>query len=279
MRFPPDLRTRNRPDILVTCDLVVIAVPAALMRSNLERVQPFIRPGVPVVCATKGIEPESGKLMPEVMADGGLRPEQVCVVSGPNFSVEIAAGLPAATVVAAERRDVAAAAQAAFSSERFRVYTSDDVTGVAFGGALKNVVAIACGISDGLGYGQNAKAALMTRGLAEITRLGLACGARATTFLGLAGIGDMIATCESDLSRNRRLGLGDRRRPLARRSHSRGRRCCGGGGDDARGADAGIGARGRDADRVGAAGGAVRGKPPRESMMDLMRRATKAEFG
>jgi glycerol-3-phosphate dehydrogenase (NAD(P)+) len=206
LRFPPALRIRNRPDVIAGCELVAVAVPAASMRANLRRIQPFVRPGVPVVCATKGIEVETALTMPEVMASEGLQPQQVCVLSGPNFSTEIAAGLPAATVIAGADAAVAAA-RAAFSSDRFRVYVSSDVAGVALGGALKNIVAIACGISDGLGLGQNAKAALMTRGLAEIARLGAACGASQATFMGLAGVGDLIATCESDLSRNRRFGL------------------------------------------------------------------------
>jgi glycerol-3-phosphate dehydrogenase (NAD(P)+) len=145
--------------------------------------------------------------MSELLAQSGLAAAQICALSGPNFSAEIAAGLPAATVVAGKDRRHVETVRDALISERFRVYTSDDLVGVQLGGALKNVVGIACGISDGLGSGQNAKAALMTRALAEIARLGVACGAKAVTFLGLAGIGDLIATCESDLSRNRRLGL------------------------------------------------------------------------
>ena len=207
LKFPAGLLLRNRPDVVAGCEIVVIAVPAASIRANVARVQPFIRPSATVVCATKGIEPETTLRMSEVLAECGLAPEQVCAISGPNFSEEIAAGLPAATVIAGPDASRVAAARDAFSSERFRVYASDDLAGVELGGALKNIVAIACGISDGLGMGQNAKAALMTRALAEITRLGIACGARAITFLGLAGVGDLIATCESDLSRNRRLGM------------------------------------------------------------------------
>jgi glycerol-3-phosphate dehydrogenase (NAD(P)+) len=207
LRFPDGLRTRNRPDVAVEADMVVIAVPAHALRDNIDRLQPFIRPGTTVVSAAKGIEPGSGLRMSEVIAAGGVRPEQVCALSGPNFSAEIAAGLPAATVVAGSDPARVALTQAAFMSERFRVYSSTDVIGVELGGALKNVAAIACGIADGLGCGENSKAALMTRALAEIARLGVACGARAGTFLGLSGIGDLIATCGSGLSRNRRLGL------------------------------------------------------------------------
>jgi glycerol-3-phosphate dehydrogenase (NAD(P)+) len=187
--------------------MIVLAVPAASLAWNFEQVLPHIDGEASLLSATKGIEPESGHRMSEVIAAAGLDAARILVISGPNFSAEIAAGLPAATVIAGRDPGRASEAQAMLMSPAFRVYTSDDVAGVELGGALKNIVAIACGISDGLGSGQNAKAALMTRALAEMTRLGLACGARPFTFLGLAGMGDLIATCESDLSRNRRLGL------------------------------------------------------------------------
>jgi glycerol-3-phosphate dehydrogenase (NAD(P)+) len=145
--------------------------------------------------------------MSEVIETFGLEQERILVLSGPNFAAEIARGLPAATVIAGGDGARTRAAQALLNGPSFRVYTSDDVPGVELGGALKNVVAIACGLSDGLGYGENAKAALITRSLAEITRLGVAAGARAMTFLGLAGMGDLVLTCGSNLSRNRRLGL------------------------------------------------------------------------
>jgi glycerol-3-phosphate dehydrogenase (NAD(P)+) len=207
LRFPPNLVVEDSWSAVQGSDLVVLAVPAASLRTNLEAAMPFMKPDMTVLSAVKGIEAGSGMTMSQVIASRGLDPGQVCVLSGPNLSEEIAAGKPAATVIAGADAARRQAAQAAFTSERFRVYTSDDVVGVELGGALKNIVAIASGISDGLGSGQNAKAALMTRALAEITRLGVACGARATTFLGLSGIGDLIASCESDLSRNRRLGL------------------------------------------------------------------------
>ncbi|HXH21200.1 MAG TPA: NAD(P)H-dependent glycerol-3-phosphate dehydrogenase [Dehalococcoidia bacterium] len=207
LRFPPNLIVEDSWSASRGSDLVLLAVPAASLRTNLEAAMPFIKRDMTVLSAVKGIEAGSGMTMSQVIASRGLDPGQVCVLSGPNLSEEIAAGKPAATVIAGADAARRQAAQAAFTSERFRVYTSDDVVGVELGGALKNIVAIASGISDGLGSGQNAKAALMTRALAEITRLGVACGARATTFLGLSGIGDLIASCESDLSRNRRLGL------------------------------------------------------------------------
>jgi glycerol-3-phosphate dehydrogenase (NAD(P)+) len=207
LKFPAGLRLRHRPDVIAASEIVVIAVPSGALRDNCARVQPFVRPSSTVVCATKGIEPDTGLRMSEVLGACGVSGGQVCVLSGPNFSAEIGAGLPAATVIAGPDVERVSAARDAFMSDRFRVYTSEDVAGVEIGGAVKNVVAIACGISDGLGMGQNAKAALMTRALAEIARLGEACGARPMTFLGLAGVGDLIATCESDLSRNRRLGI------------------------------------------------------------------------
>jgi glycerol-3-phosphate dehydrogenase (NAD(P)+) len=207
LRFPDGLDVESHPGRLRDAEIVVMAVPAASVPANAALLRPHVQPTATVVSATKGIEPETGALMSDLLVAAGIDPGQVCALSGPNFSAEIAAGLPAATVVAGAKRERVRAVQAAFMSDRFRVYASDDLAGVELGGALKNVVAIACGISDGLRSGQNAKAALMTRALAETTRLGVACGARPMTFLGLAGIGDLIATCESDLSRNRRLGL------------------------------------------------------------------------
>jgi glycerol-3-phosphate dehydrogenase (NAD(P)+) len=160
-----------------------------------------------VLSAIKGIDPDSGRRVSETIAAAGIDAARLLVLSGPNFAKEIARGLPAATVIAGSDEARVRQAQAWLNGPKLRVYASDDVAGVELGGALKNVVAIACGISDGLGYGENAKAALITRALAEIARLGAAMGARPLTFLGLAGMGDLILTCESDLSRNRRFGL------------------------------------------------------------------------
>jgi glycerol-3-phosphate dehydrogenase (NAD(P)+) len=145
--------------------------------------------------------------MSQVIESFGIETERIVVLSGPNFAGEIAAGLPAATVVAGSDGRRVREAQTLFNGQTFRVYTSDDPVGVELSGALKNLIAIACGLSDGLGYGENAKAALITRGLAEITRLGVAAGAQPLTFLGLAGIGDLVLSCGSSTSRNRRLGL------------------------------------------------------------------------
>lgn len=204
LAFPTSLNASADVAPASDSELVVIGVTSSSLRGNLERVASHISPAATVLSAVKGVEPETALRMSEIIASAGIDEARLAVLSGPNFAGEIASGLPAATVVAGHD---AAKVQALLTGPTFRVYTSDDVAGVELGGALKNVVAIACGISDGLGYGENAKAALITRALAEITRLGVAAGARPLTFLGLAGIGDLILSCESDISRNRRLGL------------------------------------------------------------------------
>jgi glycerol-3-phosphate dehydrogenase (NAD(P)+) len=207
LRFPANLAVTSDPDAVYNAELVVLAVPSDSLRANLTRLAPAFAPDASVLSAVKGIEPDSCLRMSEVIQAFGVQEGRVLALSGPNFAAEIAAGLPAASVVACRNTDRARQAQAMLTSAGFRVYTSEDIAGVELGGALKNVVAIACGLSDGLGYGENARAALITRGLAEITRLGVAAGARPLTFLGLAGIGDLLLTCTSNLSRNRRLGL------------------------------------------------------------------------
>jgi glycerol-3-phosphate dehydrogenase (NAD(P)+) len=186
---------------------VIVAVPSGSLTANLDLLAPQLGTAATVVSAVKGIEVASGRRMSQVMAARGIGSDRIVVLSGPNFAGEIALGRPAATVVAGSDAARVAFVQTLLNGPAFRVYTSDDVVGVEIGGALKNVVAIACGMSDGLGFGENAKAALITRALAEITRLGVALGARPLTFLGLAGMGDLVSSCFSDLSRNRRLGL------------------------------------------------------------------------
>jgi glycerol-3-phosphate dehydrogenase (NAD(P)+) len=207
LRFPDGLQISIDPEALATAELIVLAVPSASLRTNLTRLAPAFAPEATLLSAVKGIEAETCLRMTEVVASFGVEPERLLALSGPNFAGEVAGGLPAATVIAGTNEARAKQAQALFNGPAFRVYTSDDVIGVELGGALKNVVAVACGLSDGLGYGENAKAALITRSLAEITRLGVTAGAKALTFLGLAGLGDLVLTCQSDLSRNRRLGL------------------------------------------------------------------------
>lgn len=185
-------------------DGVVVAVPTQTVGANLG--DPMWNRDLPVLCAAKGIEVKSRRLLPDVITSLGWTADRVSVLSGPNLAREIGRGLPAASVVASLSLSEAARWQSALMSARFRVYASQDVTGVALAGALKNVVAIAAGTATELGHGTNAVAAVVTRGLAEITRLGAALGADPLTFQGLAGVGDLTATCFSPLSRNQRLG-------------------------------------------------------------------------
>ena len=202
--FPPTLTASAEDEALSEAALVCLAVPSGTMSDNLVRYAPAIRPDAMVVSATKGIDLTSGLRMSELIA-AALPGRGYAVLSGPNLSREVAAGLPSTTVIAS-KDERASSARAAFHSSSFRVYASDDVVGVELGGALKNIVAVAGGITDALAYGDNAKAAVITRGLAEITRLGVACGADPLTFQGLAGVGDAVASSYSRLSRNRRLG-------------------------------------------------------------------------
>jgi glycerol-3-phosphate dehydrogenase (NAD(P)+) len=187
--------------------IVLAVLPSQRMRDGLRPLRDHLASDAMVVSCAKGFEIGTLVRMTEVVvAATGLAPERVCALSGPNLAAELAAGLPASTVIASTDLATAERAQVALNSIRLRVYTSDDVVGVEFGGALKNVVAIGAGAADGLELGQNAKAAFMTRGLAEIIRLGVAAGANPLTFGGLSGLGDLIATCESPLSRNRSFG-------------------------------------------------------------------------
>ena len=194
-------------DTLKSSDFILIAVPSAGFRSVLQRICSQIGISFNLICASKGLEPGSAKFLHQV-ADEEL-PEQgsIAVLSGPSFASEVARGLPTAVTVASENVEYARTVVKLFHCPRFRAYTSNDVIGVELGGSIKNVLAIAAGISDGLGYGANARAALITRGLAEIMRLGMKLGGRQETFMGLAGVGDLVLTCTDDQSRNRRLGL------------------------------------------------------------------------
>lgn len=207
--LPREIELRaDLPEIVRTTRDLLVAVPSHAFRATVAAVQPHLKPGAAVAWATKGLEPGSGRLLGEV-AEELLGPSAaLAIISGPTFAGEIARGLPAALTVAAKDPVIAERAAAWLRSERVRVYTSDDVAGVQLGGAIKNVMAIAAGISDGLGFGANARAALVTRGLAELTRLGVAMGGRRETFMGLTGAGDLILTCTDNSSRNRRVGLG-----------------------------------------------------------------------
>ena len=207
--FPDSLQIADDPSkALPGAAIVVIAVPSDRLRENVLRIGAHISAETVVVSATKGLELPSGLRMSQVLAEElpSQASSSICSLSGPNLAKEIAQGKLATTVVASESPEAAERAQAALLSSRFRVYTSDDLVGVELGGALKNIVALGAGICDGLEFGDNAKAAFVTRGLAEIARLGVAAGAQPLTFAGLAGLGDLIATCASRLSRNRHVG-------------------------------------------------------------------------
>jgi glycerol-3-phosphate dehydrogenase (NAD(P)+) len=189
--------------------IVLCVVPSKFARSLYRRTLPYLDPQTTFVSATKGIEHGSLLRMSELMADV-IRPQfepKIAVLSGPTFAKEVARGEPAAVVIAADDAATAAFVQEAFSGPTFRLYTNADPVGVEVGGALKNVIAIAAGVVQGLGLGNNTQAALITRGLAEITRLAVAMGAQPTTTAGLAGLGDLVLTCNGELSRNRRVGI------------------------------------------------------------------------
>ena len=258
-------------------DLVVFAVPSHVMRQVCERAARHVSASSLVVSVAKGIEAESLLRMSEVIREI-VHPERLAVLSGPSHAEEVARGIPTAVVAASEDSENARRSQDLFMTERFRVYTSPDIAGVELGGALKNVIAIAAGVCDGIGFGDNTKAALITRGLAELSRLGVALGGRPETLAGLSGMGDLIVTCASRWSRNRgvgeRLGRGEKIDRIvggmamvaegvrtARAAHRLARRS---------GVDTPI------MDNVYAV--LYEGKDPREAVPDLMTRSPKAEF-
>jgi glycerol-3-phosphate dehydrogenase (NAD(P)+) len=186
---------------------LLVVVPSHAFREVLERVKPLLRPGQRVAWATKGFELATGKLPHEVADEVLGASVPTAVLSGPTFAKEVGTGLPSAMTVASRDEAYALALARSISDENFRAYASGDMTGVEVGGAVKNVLAIGAGISDGLGFGANTRVALITRGLAEMMRLGVALGAERETFMGLAGLGDLVLTCTDDQSRNRRCGL------------------------------------------------------------------------
>ena len=204
--LPPNVRVATDDGFLAEPHrLFIMAVPSAHLRSVLKLLAPVLHPGAAILSAVKGIEEGTHRRMSEVI-DEELPGRRLAVLSGPNLAREIAAGKPASSVVASLDADLAMELATLIGSDRFRVYTNSDVIGVELCGALKNVVALAAGMVDGLGFGDSAKAGIVTRGLAEMTRLGVAAGANPMTFSGLAGVGDLIATCMSPLSRNRQAG-------------------------------------------------------------------------
>jgi glycerol-3-phosphate dehydrogenase (NAD(P)+) len=186
---------------------VLLAVPSSGFRELLLRLAPLLPPQVRLCWATKGFELDTGLLPNEVAHEVLGSGRAVAVLSGPTFASEVGAGLPSAMTIASPDADYAERLARDLSSSSFRAYTSTDITGVEVGGAVKNVLAIGAGLSDGLGFGANTRVALITRGLVEMTRLGVALGARRETFMGLAGLGDLVLTCTDDHSRNRRFGL------------------------------------------------------------------------
>ena len=207
--IPPGLAVTGDCAAVGDAEIVVSVVPSEFLRSTLGRIRPHLHPGQIIVSATKGVENRSFLRMSEViaacLAEAGLK-LAVGAFSGPSFALEVAQGQPTAVTVAFKDAAIAARIQAELSSEALRLYTSTDVIGVELGGALKNVIAIAAGVAAGVGLGYNSAAALMTRGIAEITRLAVACGARRETLAGLSGVGDLVLTCTGSLSRNRTVG-------------------------------------------------------------------------
>lgn len=203
-----DVQT-DLPAAVAGAELLVVAVPSHAVRELGETLAPLLNDAPLLVSTSKGIEPTTLQTMSSVLADtlSKASTNNVSILSGPSFAAEVARGLPTAVTVAARDHTVAKKVQTAFSAPTFRMYTTTDVTGVEIGGAVKNVIALAVGVSDGLDYGHNARAALITRGMAEVVRLARRLGARAQTVSGLSGMGDLILTCTSDLSRNRSVGL------------------------------------------------------------------------
>ncbi|MBO67897.1 MAG: glycerol-3-phosphate dehydrogenase [Acidiferrobacteraceae bacterium] len=217
VRYLPDFMlpenvvpTSRLSSVLNQTKKIVIAVPSTAFRSTLLQLRENIsaQSEYHFCWGTKGLEASSGALMSEVFDDVIGQDMHKAILSGPSFAQEVAAGLPTAMTVASNRSVETESFAVWFRNDRTRIYTSEDLIGVQIGGAVKNVMAIASGVSDGLGFGSNARAALITRGLAEMIRLGVALGAQAQTFVGLTGIGDLVLTCTDDSSRNRRLGIG-----------------------------------------------------------------------
>jgi len=208
-KFPDGIKvTADTSEALDRAEAVILAVPSQTMRTNIRAIKKFLKNPVLVVSAAKGLELGSSKRMSEVIAeevDRSLR-YNICVLSGPNLYREILKGLPASSVIAAEKEDVANRAQKLLTAPNFSIFIQHDIIGVELGGTLKNIIAIGAGMIDGLGYGDNAKAAFITRGLTEMSALSLAMGASPLTLSGLSGLGDLIATCASSLSRNHFVG-------------------------------------------------------------------------
>ena len=208
--IPSGISVTNDPgEALADSKAVILAIPSQTMRQNIRIIKPHLARSMVIASAAKGLEIGTNRRMSQVIAeevDSKLK-HNICVLSGPNLAREVLMGLPAATIAASENQEAARTLQRILTTPNLCVYTHTDVIGVELGGAFKNIIALGAGIADGLGYGDNAKAAFMTRGLTEISALGVSLGAHPLTFSGLAGLGDLIATCSSPLSRNHYLGV------------------------------------------------------------------------
>ncbi len=202
--IPKEIKWTSCPADVKDADLVVLVVPSRFVRSTLQTFKPHLPENALIVSATKGLDEATHQRMSEVAFD--VLGRNTAILSGPSHAEEVARGVPTAVTIAGKEFQALEKIQSAFSGKTFRVYTSDDIIGVELGGTLKNIIAVAAGILDGIGLGDNSKAALMTRGLAEISRLGCALGAKPETFSGLSGVGDLMVTCASRHSRNRSVG-------------------------------------------------------------------------
>jgi len=212
-RYLPDVSFPDSLDVhadlktaISNVDIILLAIPSHVFRETLKKLAPLLSEGQGIAWATKGLEADTHTLLSQVVAEEIPTAHPSAVISGPTFAKEVAAGLPTAVTVASTDEDFASKLAERLHTKTFRAYTSHDIVGVQVGGAVKNVLAIAAGIADGLGFGANTRSALITRGLAEISRLGHVLGADAATFMGLAGLGDLVLTCTDDQSRNRRFG-------------------------------------------------------------------------
>jgi glycerol-3-phosphate dehydrogenase (NAD(P)+) len=206
--FPSPLSvTTQLSDIADFSDVLLVCVPSHAFKSTLLKLRPLLPETVKIAWATKGFNADNGALLHETVADSFSAATPAAIISGPSFASEVAADLPTAITIASFQADFANQLAGIFHSGRFRTYTSADLIGVEVGGAVKNVLAIAAGIADGLGFGANTRAAVITRGLTEIIRLGIQLGGKQETLMGLAGLGDLVLTCTDDQSRNRRFGL------------------------------------------------------------------------
>lgn len=207
VKLPEDICfTTDLGSAIADKDFLILAVPSVFTRSTAKSMAPFVKEGQVIVCVAKGIEEETLMTISEVV-EQEIPAAEVAVMCGPSHAEEVGIGLPTTVVAGAKKKAVAESVQDIFMNEVFRVYTSPDVLGMELGGSLKNVIALAAGMADGLGYGDNTKAALITRGITEIARLAIKMGANAETLSGLTGIGDLIVTCESKHSRNRKAGM------------------------------------------------------------------------